>query len=312
VLELTLFNRDLRVFPNTFSLLVDNWPTPLVKLEGEALEGREAWAKLEFYNPFSRSIKDRAVWGMLLEALKRGDLGPRLEEASSGNLGIALSCLSNLMGLKATIYLPKPTPESTEVLLRLLGAEVVRTEHQTINKRFQEEVKRHASSSGAVNLNQFENDANFRIHYETTAEEIVKQLNAVGRRPDCLVAGIGTSGHIAAIAKRLKEEYGDEVRVVGVQPSQGSVIPGIKRVETGPKWLKMGWVDEVVEVSLEEAVRGVVEVARREGLLIGLSSGAVYSAYRRMAGKGVYVLVFPDDAFKYLGQLGRFVGKGIM
>ena len=176
-----LFDRDLKVFPNTFSLLVDNWPTPLVRLESETLEGREVWAKLEFYNPFSRSIKDRAVWGMLIEVLERRDLGPKLEEASSGNLGIALSCLSNLLGLKTTIYLPKPTPKSTEVLLRLLGAEVVRTEHQSIDKRFQEEVKRHASS-GAVNLNQFENDANFRIHYETTAEEIVKQLNAVGRR----------------------------------------------------------------------------------------------------------------------------------
>jgi len=246
---------------------------------------------------------------MLIKALEEGTLYRVLEEASSGNVGIALTCLSNILGLNFTVYLPKPTPKTTEVLLKFLGANVVKTDYQTIDRKFWTEVSEHAKKIGATNLNQFENDANFEIHYETTAKEIIEQLEVIGRTPDFVIAGIGTSGHIAAISKRLKEKYDDHVKIIGVQPAPDSTIPGIKRVETGPKWLPMVKIDKIIDISWKEAVEGVVEVARKEGLLIGLSSGAVFQAYKRLAEKekGVFVLLFSDDGFKYVEHFERYL-----
>ena len=302
------FDKERRVFPNTISLLIDNWPTPLVRLETESTERREVWAKLEFYNPFSRSIKDRPVWNMLAKSLEKGSLGQRLEEVTSGNVGISLACLSNILGLKFTAYVPKLTSQTTETLLRVLGAEVIRTEYQTIDSEFWSKVREHAKTVGATNLNQFENDANFEIHYEVTANEIIEQLESVGRKPDFVIAGIGTSGHIAAISKRLRERYGDEVKVVGVQPSRNAVIPGIKRIETNPKWLPVAKLDKIIEVSWEEAVKGVIEIAVNEGLLVGLSSGAVFQAYKKLReSEGTFVLVLPDDGFKYVEHFERYL-----
>ena len=264
-----------------------------------------SFAKLEFFNPFSRSIKDRTVFNMLFSAIDRGDFnGGWLFEATSGNVGIAMAAISNVLGLNFRAYLPKPTPKATVAILKTLGAEVVLTDFETIDEEMIEFVKREAEKAGAVNLNQYENDENFLAHYRRTAGEIEEQLESVGRKPDVLIAGIGTSGHIAGIGSYLKERYG--TRVVGVIPAEGERIPGIKRLETGPKWVET--VDEVVEVSLEDAVKGVREVAKRDGLLVGLSSGAVYSAMRAIEPAGTAVLIFPDDSFKYIEVLENYVG----
>ncbi|PCN51072.1 cysteine synthase [Candidatus Geothermarchaeota archaeon ex4572_27] len=293
-------SRALRVYPDVISLLVDGWPTPLVRLRGLSRGGREVWAKLEFYNPFSRSIKDRPAWNMVRRAAEEGTLSHAIYEATSGNTGIALAALSNVLGRRFRAYLPRNTPRATEILLRVLGAEVVRTGFDAIDERFWRMVEDEARRSGATNLNQFVNDANYEVHYEYTARELVGQLRSADISPACVVAGIGTAGHISAISRRLKREFRG-VRIVGVQPSRGSYIPGIKRLETGQKWICDAEIDEVVDVSLEEAIRGVVEVARAEGLLVGLSSGAVYHAYKLVAREdGAYILIFPDDIFKYL------------
>jgi len=169
-------------------------------------------------------------------------------------------------------------------------------------------VREHAKTVGATNLNQFENDANFEIHYEVTANEIIEQLESINRKPDFVIAGIGTSGHIAAISKRLRERYGDEVKVIGVQPSHNAVIPGIKRIVTNLKWLPIVKLDKIIEVSWEEAVKGVIEIAVNEGLLVGLSSGAVFQAYKKLReSKGTFILVFPDDGFKYIEHFERYL-----
>jgi len=291
------------MYPDTVSLLKDGWPTPLVRLRSECREGREVWAKLEFYNPFSRSVKDRPVWNMLRRVLEAGEGRRVVYEATSGNVGIALAALCNVYGLKLKAFLPRNPPPVTVKLLKILGAEVVETDYETITPEFWRWVAELAEKEEALNLNQFENNANPEIHYETLANEIVEQLEAIGRKPDYVVAGIGTSGHIYAIYKRLRERYGESVKVVGVQPAPGSRIPGIKRVETKPKWLRNVELYALFDVSFEEAALGVIEVARREGLLVGLSSGAVYQAYKRLSareGGGTYVLVFPDDIFKYV------------
>lgn len=303
------------VFGSVLELLTGMWPTPLVRLNAYSKEGVEVWAKLEFYNPFSHSIKDRPVWNMLMKARSRGVLRGKLYEATSGNVGIAMACLANVLGLKFRAYIPKPTPRATEILLKALGADVVRTEYVTIDQNMISMVAEIAAKEGATNLNQFYNDDNFEVHYETTARELDEQLRAVGRSPpDVIVAGVGTSGHIAALSKYFKGAYGgDRVKVVGVVPAKGSTIPGIKRLETGPKWFPMVKVDKVVEVASDEAIAASLEFARREGLLVGLSSGAVLRAFAKVAseyGDGVYVLVFPDDGFKYVERFERFVESG--
>lgn len=298
-----LLNKALRVYPDTLSLLKDGWPTPLVRLRSECQEGREVWAKLEFYNPFSRSVKDRPVWNMLRKALEAGVRSRIVYEATSGNVGISLAALCGIFGLKLRAFLPRNPPPVTVKLLEILGAEIVETQYETISPEFWRWVAELARSEGALNLNQFENDANPEIHYETLANELIMQLEAASAKPDYVVAGIGTSGHIYAIYKRLRERYSGSVKVVGVQPASGDRIPGIKRVETEPKWLKHVELYALFDVSSKEAAWGVVEVARKEGLLVGLSSGAVYQAYKRLSERensGTYVLVFPDDIFKYV------------
>ncbi len=269
-----------------------------------------SFAKLEFFNPFSRSIKDRTAFNMLLRAMERGDInGKALFEASSGNTSVSLAALSNVFGIDFRAYLPKPTPKATRVLLRVLGAEVVVTDFETIDQKMVEFVKGEARKAGATNLNQFENDDNFLAHYSVTAKEIEEQLRSIGKEPDVLIAGIGTSGHIAGMAKYLKERY--DTKVIGVVPAKGEKIPGIKRLETRPKWYFQVEIDRVVEVTRSEAIEGSIGVARRDGLLIGLSSGAVVKAYERVSeefGDGTYVLIFPDDGFKYVEVFESYLG----
>ncbi|ANF21871.1 cysteine synthase family protein [Thermococcus piezophilus] len=269
------------------------------------------FAKLEFFNPFSRSIKDRAVFNMLMKAIERGDINGtrKLFEATSGNVGISLAAISNVLGMGFRAYLPKPTPKATQVLLRVLGADVVMTDFETIDPAMVQYVVEEAKKAWAANLNQFENNDNFEAHYRFTAREIDEQLKSIGKKPDVVIAGIGTSGHIAGLAKYFKERY--DTTVVGVVPAKGEKIPGIKRLETKPKWYFQVDIDKVVEITRNEAIEGAIGVARRDGLLIGLSSGAVVKAYEKISsefGEKTYVLVFPDDGFKYVEIFESYLG----
>ncbi|RLE89444.1 MAG: cysteine synthase [Thermoprotei archaeon] len=305
-------NECLKVFHSTLDLATGLWPTPLVRLNSLSSKEVEVWAKLEFFNPFSHSIKDRTVWNMITKARERGILRGRLYEATSGNVGIAMACLANILGLKFRAYLPAPTLDSTLTLLKLLGAEVIVTNYSTIDRRMINYVSELAKREGAVNLNQFDNDDNFEVHFNHTAKELDEQLRAVNRAPPRgIFAGVGTSGHIAALSKYFKSKYGSSVKIYGIIPSGDCSIPGIKRLETGPKWFFEVEVDGVEEVSFREAIEGCAYIARHEGLLIGLSSGAVTSAFIRRSkdlSPGTYVLIYPDDAFKYISYLKEYLG----
>ncbi|MEM3466796.1 MAG: hypothetical protein QW566_10035, partial [Candidatus Jordarchaeales archaeon] len=117
-----------------------------------------------------------------------------------------------------------------------------------------------------------------------------------------------TAGHMSAISLYFKAKYGEKVKIVGAQPAPNEVIPGIRRIETGLKWYHWAQFDEIVDVKQTEAIEGAITTARREGLLIGLSAGAVAHAFNKIAStKGVYVLVFPDTGYKYLEQLERYL-----
>ncbi len=284
------------MYESTLELVREIWPTPLVKLKSFG----EVWAKLEFFNAISRSIKDRtAIY--IIEAAKR--LGAeRILDATSGNFGIALTLLANLMKLKVTIVLPRRTSREVEVLLRLLGAEVIRAPYDVNDNLMIEYCRRLAERINALFTNQFESELNPEAHYYYTGKELATQLKVVNVKPDVLVAALGTGGHAAGIARALREAFG-EVYVVGVVSKNTDYIPGIKSGDVYRKWRDQ--VNEICEVSLREAVSGVIEVARREGLLVGLSSGAIVYALERylkfrLGHDKVYVLVFPDDLQKYL------------
>ncbi len=299
--------KALRVYNSTLELLYEGWPTPLVKLNSLSTESRSVWAKLECYNPFSNSVKDRIAWSMIREATEAGKLGKVLYEATSTNTGIALASIANILGLSARLYVPATIQRVTDVYLKVLGAEVVRVP-TSLTVEAIGRVESEARADGTTHLNQFENDANLKVHLKHTAREIDLQLASLGLRPTHIIGGLGTSGHMSAVSIYFKAKYGSSVKVIGVQPAPDEVIPGIRRIETGMKWVHWVEIDEVVDVKQSEAVEAVMRIARREGLLIGLSAGAVVRAFERVAEeRGVYVLIFPDSGYKYAEQFERYL-----
>lgn len=300
-----------RVFSDTEELLYRNWPTPLVRLPRASVGGRVVWAKLEGLNPWSMSVKDRIGWSMYRRALERLGRVEGLVEATSTNTGLALAAMASIHGSRLRAYIPSTVSRAGELLLKLFGAEVVRSPIASITVELIGDAERDARASGAVHLNQFENDANFEVHLRYTAKELELQLREAGVVPKAIVGGLGTSGHISALALYFKSRFRG-VRVYGVVPAKGTSIQGIRRVETGMKWVHLVELDGVIEVLPEEAADGVLRVVRSEGILIGLSSGAVYTAYRKLVESGEleegdYVLVFPDHGFKYLEQLEKLL-----
>ena len=296
-------SKKLHVFDNPIQLIEDMWPTPLLKLS----IGENVWAKLEFYNPFSHSIKDRTALFLIKEALKRNVKS--IVEASSGNTGIALAALSAIFKINFTVFIPSTAPESFKVLSKLLGANVITMGSSTTE--LLPLVKKISESSGYTHLDQFNNEINVLAHYETTAKEIDEQTKSVGVKVKRIIATMGTAGHIVGIAKYFKEKYNDKVEIIGVEPAKGERIPGIKRVieNENNKFLKMTKIDKIVEVSFQEAVSGVKEVARKDGILIGLSAGATVAAYKKLTAynKEATILIFPDDAFKYVNELSTYI-----
>ncbi|PMB74237.1 pyridoxal-5'-phosphate-dependent protein subunit beta [Candidatus Bathyarchaeota archaeon] len=301
--------KALKVYSNTLELLYEGWPTPIVKLNSLSSATRSVWAKLECYNPFSNSVKDRIGWAMIKEAMEEGKLKKVLYEATSTNTGIALTSIANTLGVKTRLYIPKTIQKASDTYLEILSAEVVRLPVGLTVEAISQ-VEKEAKADKAAHLNQFENDANFKVHLKYTAKEIDEQLKSLGLKPACIIGGLGTSGHMSAISHYFKTKYGKGVKIVGVQPAQNEVIPGIRRIETGMKWLQNAQFDEVIDVKQSEAIEGAMKIARKEGLLIGLSSGAVVHAFQRIAEeKGVYCLVFPDSGYKYIEQFEKYLAS---
>lgn len=304
--------RDMRVYYSTLELLYMGWPTPLVRLNSLSSESREVWAKLEGFNPFSNSVKDRIGWSMIVSAIERGYVGNAFYEATSTNTGIALTAIANVLNKKVRLYIPQSIQKVSDIFLKVMGAEVIR---MPVNLTVEsiEEVDKAAKLEGAVHLNQFENDANLKVHIKYTAREIDEQLVSIGLKPTHIIGGLGTSGHMSAISFYFKSRYGNEVKVYGVQPMPNEIIPGIRRIETGMKWCHWFQFDKIIDVTRDEAIESVIEIARKEGILVGLSSGAVVAAFKKIAkDSGVYVLVFPDMGYKYAEQLEEYMHKKLI
>ncbi len=301
-----------RVFRDSEELLYKNWPTPLVKLDRASIRNRIVWAKLEGFNPWSMSVKDRIGWSMYrksVEAYGRSKL-KLLVESTSTNTGLAIAAMANIYGSKLRAYIPSTVSETGELLLKIFGAEVIRSS-KPLTVELIDEVEEVAKREGAIHLNQFYNDANFEVHLRYTAKELELQIREAGIVPKAIIGGLGTSGHISAIALYFKSRF-KGIKVYGIVPRAGTAIQGIRRIESGMKWIHHIEIDGVLDISPEEAIQSVLHIVRREGIFIGLSSGAIYTGYKKLVENGVldeghYVLIFPDHGYKYVEQIQKYL-----
>ena len=284
--------------------------TPVLKLNNFNLENAaEVFVKLEKYNP-GGSVKDRAALGMIEAAERDGLLkeGSVIVEPTSGNTGIALAMIGKLKGYKVIIVMPDTMSKERRDLITAYGAELVLTEGIKGMKGAIEKAEEMVEKHGYFMPQQFENFANSLKHYETTANEIYEDIKDL----DVFVAGVGTGGTVSGIAKRLKE-LNPNVKVVAVEPKSSPVISGgnpgahkIQGIGAGfiPGIYEGKYVDEVMTVDDNDAIRTAVEFAEKESVLIGISSGAaVYAAIEiaKTIGAGKKVLaIAPDGGEKYI------------
>ena len=286
--------------------------TPLVKLNRLGDDVRATvLAKLEFYNP-ANSVKDRIGVAMIDAAEQSGELKPggTIVEATSGNTGIALAMIGGSRGYKVVLTMPESMSKERRMLLRAYGAELVLTEAAKGMKGAVEKAEEIAAETGAVQVKQFDNPANLDIHRRTTAEEIWADTEG---EVDAVVAGIGTGGTISGIGQVLKERKG-EVKVFAVEPEESAILnggqPGPHKIQGiganfVPSILDREVYDEVLDIDAETAMERARSVARGEGLLVGISSGAAIEAAARVgareefAGKTIVVIV-PSFGERYL------------
>lgn len=293
--------------------LVGNTPLlELTKVEKElALKGR-VLVKLERANP-GGSVKDRVALAMIEAAEADGSLrqGGVIIEPTSGNTGVGLAWVAAVKGYKVILTMPETMSVERQRLLKAYGATLVLTpgaEGMAGAIRKAEELK--AQYQGAIIPQQFENAANPAAHVATTAEEIWRDTDGV---VDCFVAGVGTAGTLSGVARGLKR-HNAAVRAVGVEPAGSPVLSGgkagphkLQGIGAGfvPKNYDASVVDEIVTVADEDAFAASRMLARREGLLVGISSGAALHAAITLAGDDRYagktiVALLPDTGERYL------------
>jgi len=277
--------------------------TPLIRLKDEPI-----FAKAEFLNP-GGSIKDRVALAMLEGAEAKGLLKPDsiIAEPTSGNTGIGIALVGRLKGYQVRIVMPENMSEERKKLIRALGADLVLTPAKESLGGAVECVMRMKAEDPRVFVpQQFENPDNPRVHYEETARELWRQMNG---NIDCFVAGVGSGGTLQGVGKFLKE-HRPGVTLVAVEPKNVSALlghePGLHQIQgigDGfiPAILDVSMIDEVIEVSDEDAVETTRQLGRDYGLLVGISSGANVWAARRLAERipGSIATVLPDRAERY-------------
>ena len=298
---------------NSFLDLVGN--TPLVRVNNLIKKDElkaDVLAKLEYFNP-AGSVKDRIAKEMILDALEKGLINENttLIEPTSGNTGIGLSAVATALNLKIIITMPETMSVERRNLMKAYGAELVLTPGSEGMKGAIAKTKELASQiENSFITGQFENPANPTAHYKTTGPEIYEQTEG---KVDIFVAGVGTGGTISGIGKYLKEKN-PEVKVVAVEPASSPVLSTgkggahkIQGIGAGfvPETLDTKIYDEIITVENEDAFATGKEMAKTEGILVGISSGAALYAAKELAkreenaGKTIVVLL-PDGGDRYL------------
>lgn len=277
--------------------------TPLVRLEHLVPHnGSEVWVKLEGNNP-AGSIKDRAARSMIEEAEKRGDIKPgdALVEATSGNTGIALAMIAALKGYRMKIILPANSTAERCAAIQAYGAELILSPAEKGMEGARDLANAMAQRGEGWQLDQFNNPDNPLAHYRTTGPEIWTQTAG---RVTHFVSAMGTTGTITGTSRFLKEKN-PNVRVVGLQPAEGSRISGIRRwpAEYRPGIYRPELVDETLDILQKDAEDTVRALARREGICCGISSGGAVSGALRVAAANpgaVIVTIICDRGDRYL------------
>ncbi len=271
----------------------------------------EIWAKLESENP-GGSVKDRIALNMIVDGEKKGlvEKGTVVIEPTSGNTGIGLAMVCAARGYRLILTMPETMSQERKSLLVAFGAELVLTPGPKGMRGAIDEADKLAQQHEKVFLpQQFKNPANPEVHRQTTAKEIISALGAV---PDVFISGVGTGGTITGVGEVFKKERSD-VRIVAVEPSESPVLSGgkpgphrIQGIGAGfvPEILNRDIIDEVATVSYEEAKVLSQDLAKKEGVLVGISSGAVMKVamdYAKKLGKSKRIAtVFPSYGERYL------------
>ena len=278
--------------------------TPLIQLDRIPVNPQvKIFCKLEGQNP-GGSVKDRAAYNMLRSAMDRGEIKPgdKLVEATSGNTGIALAMVAKVLGLEMTLIMPDNSTKERVISMEAYGAEVILTPAaKTIE--YSRTLAEEMSKEGYFMLDQFANPDNYLAHYKTTGPEIWEDTDGEVTH---FVSAMGTTGTIMGVSKYLKERNPD-IQIVGTQPTDGSSIPGIRRWSPDflPKIFDPSRVDQVIDVSEEQATEMTRRMAREEGILAGMSSGgALYAAIElsKTLKQGVIVCITCDRGDRYLSS----------
>ncbi|WP_104711796.1 cysteine synthase A [Helicobacter felis] len=295
--------------------------TPVLKTSHLLEEGSaDFFVKLEKFNP-GGSVKDRAALGMIEQAEKDGRLtkGMTIIEPTSGNTGIALALMGLLKGYKVVIVMPETMSIERRELIRAYGAELILTEGAKGTKGAIDKALELGQQEGYFIPQQFENPANPQKHYDTTAQEILKDLPSV----DAVVLGVGTGGTIAGVGRKFKEQN-HHAKIIAVEPAQSPILSGgthsphkIQGIGVGfvPGNYDKSVVDEVIAVDERDAMYTAKLFGEKEGILVGISSGAAIFAGLQVArrlGKGKSVLaIAPDGGEKYISTGLYDAGLGL-
>ncbi len=279
--------------------------TPLVRIQ-HIISNKDVtiFAKLEGQNP-GGSVKDRAAYSMIKSAADRGDIkaGDRLVEATSGNTGIALAMIAQAMGLHMTLIMPDNATSERIKAMKAYGAELILTPAERTIEYARELAEEMVAKDGYFMLNQFANPDNYLGHYKTTGPEIWRDT---GEKVTHFVSAMGTTGTIMGVSRYLKEKN-PAIQIVGTQPTEGSSIPGIRRWSPAflPKIYEKERVDQIIDVSEENATAMTRRMAKEEGIMAGMSSGGALHAALQVAGgltTGTIVCIACDRGDRYLSS----------
>ncbi|MGO1793960.1 MAG: cysteine synthase CysM, partial [Oceanisphaera sp.] len=284
--------------------------TPLVRLQRLASHTKsQVLVKLEGNNP-AGSVKDRPALNMISQAETRGDIKPgdTLIEATSGNTGIALAMAAAIKGYRMVLIMPDNATEERKASMLAYGAELILVSKQEGMEGARDLADKMAADGKGVILDQFNNADNPQAHYVSTGPEIWQQT---GGTLTHFVSSMGTTGTIMGVSQYLKEQSAD-IQIIGLQPSEGSSIPGIRRWPEAylPGIFEQSRVDQTLDISEDEAVATMLRLAREEGIFCGVSSGGAVAGALKLAEQvdnAIIVAIICDRGDRYLSS-GVFNG----